>query len=158
MDPEDQGSSRRKFLHVATATSLIGLAGCVGGGGEYSEGKAAASRPDDWCVEEHDVEVAPEERTAESIDGIERNPDDLLDRQEVAYQCYPQGYQLCANCAYYIPSKTKDDAGACALVAGKVRSRDWCARYKPSERLAERPAQQPLDDSESQVPVAADRE
>jgi hypothetical protein len=120
------------------------------------EAEADTGRPDDWCVEENNVEVADTFKTEESIDGIERDPNDLLTREEAAYQCHPQGYQLCANCTYFIPGKPKETGsgnGACAIVEGVVRSRDYCARYEPAERLEEYPSPQALEqDGQQKAP------
>lgn len=144
----DHERKRRRFLQLASGVSLGALAGCLQLGGTEGEAEADVSRPDNWCVEENDVEVADTFKTEESIDGIERDPDDLLTREEAAYQCYPQGYQLCANCKYFIPGKPNETGsgdGACAIVEGVVRSRDYCARYEPAERLQSYPSPTALE-------------
>lgn len=46
-------------------------------------------RPSDWCIERYDQPVPDDERTAESIDNIERDQDDLHSQFDVAYQCSP---------------------------------------------------------------------
>jgi len=140
---------RRRFLRGVGASSVAALAGCLGLGEDDADAQAGVGRSDDWCVSENDVEVPDAYRTAESIDGIERDPDDLTDREGAAYQCHPQGYQLCANCRYFIPGKhegggDEGGAGACAIVEGIVRSQDWCALYQPREKLAEFPHPDPI--------------
>jgi len=153
----DTSSGRRRFLRFLGVASLPALAGCAQSDGE-AEVSGAAGRPDEWCVEENDVEVHPAYETAESIDGIERDPSELNTREEAAYQCHPQGFQLCANCRFFIPSKPGDTGeqsghGACAIVEGVVRSRDWCALYQETERLEEFPHPEPhAEPGPNQVP------
>jgi hypothetical protein len=146
----DGGSKRRRFLQLASTASVGALVGCIGSESGGHEGEAAAGRADDWCVEENNVEVPDALKTAESVDGIERNPDELNTREEAAYQCYPSGYQLCANCRFFIPAKPDEadtgDAGACAIVEGLVRSRDWCALYRPNNDLESFPSPVALDE------------
>lgn len=153
-DPHDPDSERtesatprRRFLLAAGGLSMFGLTGCLGA--DDTPTQQQPSRPSEWCIEDNDVEVPEAYRTAESIDGIERDPDDLTERENAAYQCHPQGYQLCANCTYFIPSKhagggDEGGAGACAIVEGIVRSQDWCALYQPREKLAEFPHPDPI--------------
>jgi hypothetical protein len=144
----DDERKRRRFLQLASGVSLGALAGCLQLGDTEGETEVDAGRPDNWCVEENNVEVWDELATEESIDGVERDPSDLLTREEVAYQCYPQGYQLCANCRFFIPGKPNETGsgnGACAIVEGVVRSRDYCARYEPTERLQEYPSPTALE-------------
>lgn len=138
-------SNRRRFLQIAAGASAVGLAGCQLLDEPVDDEEPP--RPSDWCIEEFDVEVDDVFTTAESIDGIQRDPDDLTTREGAAYQCHPQGYQLCANCRYFIPGKpaeTGSGFGACAIVEGVVRSQDWCALYQETERLAEFPDPDPL--------------
>ncbi|MFO7926670.1 MAG: high-potential iron-sulfur protein [Halobacteriota archaeon] len=137
-------------------TSIGATAGCLGFGGSPEE-EEEPGRADDWCVEENDTDVPEAFLTAESINGIVRDPDELSSREEAAYQCHPQGYQLCANCRYFIPAKPgetddKRDVGACAIVEGRVRSQDWCALYQETEQLAEFPNPDPLGESGQQKP------
>lgn len=147
--------NRRRILGLVSSASVLGLAGCTGG--TDGNGGERQTRPPDWCIEEFDVEVPPEERTAESIDGIQRDPDDLTAREDAAYQCHPQGFQLCANCQYFIPSTSSEPIGACAIVEGRVRSQDWCALYEATDRLPERPHANPRDEPGNQVPNPRER-
>ena len=146
-------TGRRRFLGLAAGTSIAALAGCLG---TDTDAEADVGTASDWCVEENDVEVPDIYERAQSIDGIERAPDDLSGREEAAYQCHPQGYQLCANCRYFIPSKHAGEvdrgAGACAIVEGIVRSQDWCALYQETEDLAEFPHPDPLGEEGQQKP------
>lgn len=151
-------SRRRQFLQAASGASVAALAGCLGLGGSGGNGdqggaedEAETERASNWCVEENDIEVAEEYRTAESIGDVQRNPDDMTAREDAAYQCHPQGYQLCANCRFFIPSKhTEGDAGAgaCAIVEGRVRSQDWCALYQQHPDIEEFPNPDPLGESD----------
>lgn len=156
-DTPDRGSTvtpdRRRLLRLMGGASIMALAGCTESG-EEGHGEIEARDPG-WCVEENNVEVPEAFRTAESIDGIQRNPDDMNTRSEAAYQCHPQGYQLCANCRFFIPAKPAevgDGIGACAIVEGRIRSQDWCALYRESERLAEFPNPEPLEEAGIQPP------
>lgn len=135
--------NRRRALQLVAGGSLAGLAGCV----EVfdDEEPEPEPRPEDWCIDEYDEPVPEVYETAESINGIERDPDELRSRHDVGYQCHPMGFQLCANCRYFIPSKTGEPVGACAIVDGGVRSQDWCAVYEHTERLDEPPPLDPLE-------------
>lgn len=151
----DDGPNRRRILQLMGTASVTALAGYAGLGGNSAEAATPDSRPSDWCVEEYGVEPPDVFRTATSIDGIERNPNDLSSREEAAYQCHPQGYQLCANCRFFIPGKpgeVGDGIGACAIVEGRMRSQDWCALYQETERLSEFPHPEPLEEPGIQKP------
>ena len=136
--------NRRRVLQLMSGASVAALAGCA----LLEDDEEPSERRDpDWCIEENDVEVPEPLRTAESIDGIERDLDDLSGRVDAAYQCHPQGYQLCANCRFFIPGKpaeTGSGVGACAIVEGLVRSQDWCALYQETEDLDGFPSPDPL--------------
>lgn len=137
--------NRRRVLQLIGGTSVAALAGCTQPDQYVHEN--IERRDPQWCIEENDVEVPEELRTAGSIDGIERDPDDLSGRQEAAYQCHPQGYQLCANCRFFIPGRpgeTGSGVGACAIVEGLVRSQDWCALYQETEQLTDFPSPDPF--------------
>ena len=131
MDGDTSILARRRLLEMTVAASTLGLAGCL----QDDVAEARPVRAADWCIEEYDVEVPESERTAESIDGIQRDPDDLRARGDVAYRCEPQNYQLCANCRFFIPSTTTEPIGACAIVEGRVQSQDWCGLYEPTKRI-----------------------
>ncbi len=134
MDEDESHRTRRRFLQLTGSASLVGIAGCLG----QAEHAAREEREEGWCLEELDESVRESERTAESIDGVVRNPDELISKEDAGYKCGAMGAQLCANCHFFIPSKGNDMIGACALVGGRIRSQDWCARYQPSDRLPAR--------------------
>ena len=156
-DPSERGSTvtpdRRQLLRLMGGASIATLAGCTQSGENGQTG--VETRDPDWCIEENDVEVPEAFRTAESIDGIQRDPNDMTPRAEAAYQCHPQGYQLCANCRFFIPGKpaeTGDGVGACAIVEGRVRSQDWCALYQETEELESFPSPDPFGEPGSTKP------
>jgi hypothetical protein len=146
---------RRRFLQLASTASVGALVGCLQSEEATTEHGAETGRPDDWCVEENNVEVDDVFKGAESVDGVQRKPAELNTREEASYQCHPQGYQLCANCTYFIPGKpaeTGSGDGACAIVEGVVRSRDWCALYEPNEDLESFPSPVAVEESGQQKP------
>lgn len=133
--------SRRRFLQLSGTVSLAGVAGCIGGenGGH---GKDVDERAPDWCLDELSDPVPEVFETAESVDGVQRNPDDLTSKEDAGYQCHNQGQQLCANCTFFIPAKpgeTGNKIGACTEVEGGIRSVDWCSLYSVADRLDETP-------------------
>lgn len=77
---------RRRVLQLMSGASVASLAGCAL---LEDDDEPPESRDPEWCVEENDVEVPETLRTAESIDGIERDLDELSGREEAAYQCHP---------------------------------------------------------------------
>ncbi|CAI49035.1 HiPIP domain protein [Natronomonas pharaonis DSM 2160] len=147
-DSTERIADRRGVLRAAGAAAAVSVAGCLGLGDEEPAEEPDTGRDPDWCVDENDVPVPEEYRTAESIDGIERDPDELSGREEAAYQCHPQGYQLCGNCTYFIPGHRTDEQvpGACAIVEGIARSQDWCALFEPMEALEDFPSPAPFEE------------
>lgn len=139
--------SRRQFLQFSGYLSVVGLAGCVGGE-SGDEPTATEQRTKGWCLEELSETVPERYRTAESIDGIQRNPDEVATKADADYQCHPEGYQRCTNCKFYVQDQTGDDVGACTVVEGEIRSQDWCALYETTDELDETPDPDPLDDEE----------
>jgi len=143
MEDGDSDQSRRRFLHVTGTASLLGFAGCLSAGEGGHGGGEHAEREEDWCLEALDEEVPEEERTARSVDGGRRNPDNVLPKEEVGYKCslqktgHPMGEQLCSNCTFFIPDKDGDGIGACTQVAGQIRSQHWCEIWAPREGLNE---------------------
>ena len=125
--------SRRRFVRRSGYVSLLALAGGLQRTSE--EESPTPTRSDDWCLEEVGSDVRDDYRTAESIDGIPREPDELLSKADAAYQCYPQGSEQCSNCRFFVPYRTPEDLGGCTEVEGEVRTMDWCARYEPTDRL-----------------------
>lgn len=126
---------RRRILQLAGCGSAIGLAGCVG---TAEEEYGPPDREFDWCYEDLEGPVPEEEAEAESIDEIERkDPEDLLSKEEIGYQCNPVGGEQCGNCTFYIDDKTGDAIGACTEVEGNVRSADWCEIWAPRQKMGE---------------------
>jgi High potential iron-sulfur protein./TAT (twin-arginine translocation) pathway signal sequence. len=123
-------NSRRRFLRVAGATAITaGLAGCGGSGTETTE--SASEDTTDGTGGDADAAdgVPPSERTAEALNGIERNPDALQDPDALNYQPTPKNDQRCDGCQYYVPDQNGDGMGACTLIAGEVDPAGWCFSY-----------------------------
>lgn len=155
MERDESDRPRRWFLRATGAASMAGAAGCFGDdGADGDDGEDGDDEDSQACLDKLEDTVPEIYETAESIDGIERDPNELNTREEAAYQCYPSGYQLCANCRFFIPAKPTEadtgDAGACAIVEGLVRSRDWCALYQPNNNLESFPSPVALDESGQQ--------
>ncbi|WP_394349864.1 MULTISPECIES: hypothetical protein [Haloferax] len=126
--------------------------------------------PEDWCVlwesieeaeaeqtatEEHEEELpegvteevfergpVPEEyQTALSQANEERDPNQLLTKEDVQFQeaddAFDAGLAVegtnCGNCAEYIPDKNGDGFGACAKVEGYIDPEDWCVLWESIE-------------------------
>ena len=142
MDEPPSEASRRRMLRLAGTAPVVGLAGCLGT--EEEEDDSQSERPEDWCLDELDDTVPEELETAESGDGVERDPDEVRSKEEVAYQCSPRGFQLCANCRLFIRGGEFGTAGACTDVEGEIASQHWCAIYEPADRLDEEPEIDPL--------------
>lgn len=110
---------RREVLRAAGIASLVGLAGCTTGGGGQSGETNDLSGP-----------VPEEYRTATSIGGLERDPEQLYSKSGVSYQSEPKNGHQCANCVYYIPDKNGDGLGACTKVKGDIEPDGWCRLYR----------------------------
>ena len=137
MDEGEPQRSRRRVLWITASGSMLPVAGCIG---EDVTGVAGerSDRPDDWCFEQLDESVPEVEANAASIDGIERKPEEeLLSKEEAAYQCGPSEGQHCGNCTFYIDDRDGDAIGACTEVAGQIRSADWCGIWSPREKIQE---------------------
>lgn len=119
-------NSRRQFLRVAGAAAITtSLAGC---GGDSSEPTADSNEESTDAGSE--PEPVPEsERTAESLGGIERDPDALQDPEALNYQSTPNNGQQCDGCQYYVPDQDGDGMGACTLLSGEVDPEGWCISY-----------------------------
>jgi len=77
--------------------------------------------------------VPQDYKTATSIGGIKRKPDQVQSKEAVQYQTQPKGNERCSNCKYYIEDKNGDGAGACSIVEGKIQPDAWCSAYQRSE-------------------------
>lgn len=120
----DNGSdpNRRRFLVLAGASTAMAIAGCSGGGG--SDG---GTNTVDMST------VPPRYETANSIGGIQRDPDGLTAKEDVNYRSSPNSGEQCRGCQYYINDKNGDGFGACAIVAGKIDPKGWCVSYSAYE-------------------------
>ncbi|WP_241430198.1 high-potential iron-sulfur protein [Halovivax asiaticus] len=127
---DSRRSTRRRILMLAAGGSLALSAGCIN---TPTSGPIAVEEPND-CLEQLDDSVPEEEATALSIDGVERQAEaNLASKTEAGYACGPQEGMLCGNCTFYIDDKSGDGIGACAVVAGEVRSVDWCGLWQPRD-------------------------
>ncbi len=132
----DDDKSRRRFLALTGSTSLIGLAGCLGGHHGGEEGQALPGSLDEPTPEGYE--------TCVSVDGEPRDPDGVSPKEAVDYQLHPNhngnrnGTEMCANCTFFCPASGNGYFGACALVDGGIRSQDWCALWQPAEHIPER--------------------
>lgn len=111
-DPETY--PRRRVLHLAGLGIVIGIAGCTGDGGG-------------------DESVPSAYKTATSIGGQKRDPNNLQSKDALQYQDTPKNGQRCADCTYYIKDKNDDGQGACTLVEGKISPDGWCSSFAPNK-------------------------
>lgn len=136
MENDGPPISRRRVLGAATGVSFVGLAGCLTLTGTTDP---PAEAPDD-----RDEPLPDGLETCESIDGIERDPDELQAKEDVGYQFHPaytggSGFiEMCANCRFFCPGRESAPVGGCTEVEGGIRSQDWCALWQPHEGLEER--------------------
>lgn len=138
---ENDDSSRRRFLRLAGTGSAVALAGCLEGipglAGTADETAHEEERGENWCREELSGPVPERLKTAESLDGLQRDPSDLTSKEDAVYTCHKEGLAMCANCRFFVPNDVEGKPGACTAVEGYVRSTDWCALYQPEERVAD---------------------
>ncbi|WP_049917638.1 high-potential iron-sulfur protein [Haloferax denitrificans] len=164
--------TRRRFLELAGSGAVVGIAGCLGGGGGQqeteteSETEATTEAADDDHDEERPEGVSAEEfergpvpepyRTALSQANERRDPDDLFTKEAVKFQEADDAVEAglteagrnCGNCAEYIPDKNGDGFGACAKVEGYIGSEDWCSLWESIEE-AEAEAEEGEDGGET---------
>ncbi|WP_193310006.1 high-potential iron-sulfur protein [Halorubrum halophilum] len=84
------------------------------------------------------AEVPRAYRTAGSIGGEVRDPNDLFTQEQVSVaesvEAIAEGAaapgQSCGNCAEFIPDKNGDTWGACAKVEGYLAAEDWCTVWE----------------------------
>lgn len=115
MMSERDGLSRRTVLHLLGAGPLAGLAGC-----------ASSSQNN-----EQSESVPKAYRTARSLGGEKRDPDNLRPKESVNYQSDSPNQSKCASCRYYISDKNSDGRGACSKVKGTIKPKAWCSLYAP---------------------------
>ena len=138
MGDDNSTLSRRRLLATTGALSMTGFAGCLGSGDGGGHG-------DEQPSEERDRSLPEGAETCVSTEGIERSPDSLSAKEDVAYQFHPNytgasGFiELCANCQFFCPGNQFDSGvGACAAVEGGIYSQDWCALWQPVQGLEDR--------------------
>lgn len=108
------------------------VTGCVGGNGDDGENGEGNGDDEDEPSRTEDLGPVPEEyETAEDVSGNQRNPDSLMEYDDVNYQSEPVGNQRCDGCRYWIPDMNDDGLGACSLVAGEIEPNGWCSSYAP---------------------------
>lgn len=129
---EDQDFDRRRFLRRLSTGAVFGLTGCLGEERESTPTTTARNRT-------RPATVTGAERDCTSIDGHERDPNDLVPKSAVEYQYAPDGAKMCATCTFFCPSADDDEIGACTQVAGGIRSSDYCALYQPDDRFSGNP-------------------
>lgn len=129
--------SRRRLLTTASAVSMAGLAGCMGGGGD-----ADGSEPP---TDERDRTLPEGAESCVSTMGVERESGGLSAKDDVDYQFHPNysgasGFmEMCANCRFFCPgNQFGTEVGACAVVEGGIYSQDWCALWQAVDQLEER--------------------
>lgn len=151
--------ARRRYLAAAASTTagVASLSGCLGGNGETETQPDTETEPDgedegedgeDGADEERPEGVSEEAfergpvperyRTAVSLGGEARDPEDLQPKANVKFSEYDDALdqpthepgRCCANCADYIPDRNGDRFGACAEVEGYVDGGDWCSIYE----------------------------
>lgn len=84
------------------------------------------------------AEVPEAYRTASSIGGEVREPDDLFTQEQVSVtesvEAIAEGDaapgQSCGNCAEFISDRNGDGWGACAKVEGYIAVEDWCTVWE----------------------------
>lgn len=124
-------SSRRRVMHYFASLSLIILSGCTTRSDPTTpEQDQSPSRSDD----------VPD-RLARCTDfgGNQRDPADLVSKEESGYQFSPEGAEQCSNCRFFCEDPAGGFLGACSIVEGEVRTSDWCELYEPVDRLDETP-------------------
>jgi len=140
-------NTRRRFLRLAGAVGLGGVAGCVGsdGGGATptaAEDEHEEERPEGVSEEAFERGPVPEPyRTARSQAGERRRLDRLARKEDVAFQEAEAAVEAgsaepgedCGSCAEYIPDRNGDGFGACAKVEGYVDPADWCVLWESLE-------------------------
>jgi len=134
MDEDESDKSRRRFLRATGSVSLIGLAGCLGGGGGADHGS-------DYEPLQTDLTLPEGAQECVSIDGIQRDPEGLTSKEAADYQSNPNytgesgNLEMCANCQFFCPVNPPDKVGACAIVEGGIHSQHWCAFWQATNHV-----------------------
>jgi hypothetical protein len=139
---DNDPNSRRQFLRLTGATMVAsGLAGCSDGGNgatptseDGENGATPTSGDDENGGTPTSGDGVPEsERTATSLGGQQRDPDNLVAPSQLNYQEEPNGDQQCSNCQFYVTDQNGDGMGACTLISGQVSPQGWCTSYTRHE-------------------------
>lgn len=119
-------SSRRRVVHYIASWGLIILGGCTTRTEPTTEPEQTPDRAD----------TVPE-RLARCTDigGNQRDPGDLVSKEQSGYQFSPEGAEQCSNCRFFCEDPAGGFLGACSIVEGEVRTSDWCELYEPVDRL-----------------------
>lgn len=162
---ESRPGSRRRFLRLAGSATIVGVAGCTGAPeAEPTQTESPANGeqeefPEGVSEEEFVSGPVPDPyRTAVSIGGEERDPDELQTKADVQFSEYDEALEnaahqpgrSCANCSEFIADKNGDRFGACAAVEGYIDGADWCTIW---EELPE--PEVPSDMTEDELATAA---
>ncbi|MDQ2053916.1 MULTISPECIES: high-potential iron-sulfur protein [Halobellus] len=147
-----QSESRRRFLQLAGSSAIVGAAGCAGTPEQESSPTEPADDedgdretdtdeelPEGVSADEFEHGPVPQEyRTADSIGGETRTPDELQIKADVQFSEYDEALEnaahqpgrCCANCSEYIADRNGDGFGACAAVEGYIGGADWCTIWE----------------------------
>lgn len=140
MEDKKSSAERRRYLKYAGSALFVGLAGCAGDGGTDTPTPTptepeAPSEPNHEVPHPDDDTLPESEATGEILAGGERSPGGQSEKDgpSVQLQHIPNGKQHCGNCSLFVPDQNDDGFGACASVAGKIHSCDWCLLYTEYE-------------------------
>jgi hypothetical protein len=118
----------------ATPTSEDGENGATPTSGDGENGATPTSGDGENGGTPTSGDGVPEsERTATSLGGQQRDPDNLVAPSQLNYQEEPNGDQQCSNCQFYVTDQNGDGMGACTLISGQVSPQGWCTSYTRHE-------------------------
>jgi anaerobic selenocysteine-containing dehydrogenase len=55
-------------------------------------------------------------------------------KSDVQYKNTPRNGQMCAQCMYFLPAKSRNGKGHCKLVQGTISPHGWCILYTPKSK------------------------
>jgi hypothetical protein len=160
----NDGWSRRHYI-VATV-GVAALSGCTtesGDGTETAEPDDGEELPAGVSAEEFERGPVPDEyRSATSLGGEARDPDELQTKANVRFSEYDEALEndahrpgtCCGNCADYIPDRNGDGFGACAEVEGYIDRADWCTIFEELPEPAVPDGMTEADLATAEVPEA----
>ena len=126
---DDFAVGRRRLLALFGTGSAAAIAGCLGGDSDSDDSTPTQTATATTTADE----VPAEYRTATALNGDERDPDALSSKPDVNYQSEPSSGQQCSGCAFYVPDKNGDGAGACSIVEGTIEPNGYCVSYVAHE-------------------------